>query len=317
MNLDFLDAFLISGSFGVVEIIGLGLLLHLQLGLTKVANFGIVGFWGLGLYTFGVLYVQVDWPFGDPWQFFFSTLGAMIMSGLAGLLVGWLISDLDSDGAMVGTLGFASIVLILGTNLDGLTGGALGLGGLGFPYDIGSIKANELLWLGIMTVVVALILLYVRWVHRTPYGRLLIAVGSNEPLARSMGKSTTRAKLILFSTTSALMGLLGAMHGVNVRFLEIGSLDVGVTLAALAGLILGGTARVWGAVVGVLLTVGLFDILIQFYIPLPQEWYTQAVPVAREAVFGALLVLVLLFRPDGVLGRMRRPQLMRNLHDFG
>ena len=69
MNLDWLDAFLITGLFQVVMIIGLALLLHLQLGLTRIANFGIVGFWGLGMYVFGVLYVQVDWPFGDPWQF--------------------------------------------------------------------------------------------------------------------------------------------------------------------------------------------------------------------------------------------------------
>ncbi|MEM7274195.1 MAG: branched-chain amino acid ABC transporter permease [Actinomycetota bacterium] len=316
MGLDWLDAFLISGTFGVVEIIGLGLLLHLQVGLTRVANFGVVGFWGLGLYTFGVLYVRVDWPFGDPWQFLLSALGAMIAAGLAGLLIAWLVADLDSDGALVGTLGFASVVLILATTQGDLTGGALGLGGLGFPYDVGSTKANELVWLGVMTLVVAAIFAYVRWVHRTPYGRLLIAVGANEPLARSLGKSTTAAKLGLFTITCGLMGLLGALHGVMVRFLDIGSLDVGVTLAALAGLILGGAARVWGAVVGVLLTVGLFDIVIQFYIPLPQEWYTQAIPVLREAVFGAVVVAILLFRPQGLLGEMRRPRLMRSLHDF-
>ena len=54
-----LDAFLISGLFEVVMVIGLGLLLHLQLGLARIANFGVVGFWGLGMYAFGVLYVQV------------------------------------------------------------------------------------------------------------------------------------------------------------------------------------------------------------------------------------------------------------------
>ncbi|MEM7341226.1 MAG: branched-chain amino acid ABC transporter permease [Actinomycetota bacterium] len=315
MSLDWLDAFLISGAFGVVEIIGLGLLLHLQVGLTRVANFGVVGFWGLGLYTFGVVYVQIDWPFGDPWQFLISALAATIAAAIAGLAIAWLVADLDSDGALVGTLGFASIVLILGTTQSGLTGGALGLGGLGFPYDVGSTKANELLWLVITTGVVAAILAYVWWVHRTPYGRLLIAIGANEPLARSLGKSTTTSKLVLFATTCGLMGLLGAMHGVMVRFLDIGSLDVGITLAALAGLILGGTARVWGAVVGVLLTVGLFDIVIQFYVPLPQEWYTQAIPVLREAVFGALLVAVLIFRPQGLLGQMHRPSLIRRIHD--
>jgi len=139
-------------------------------------------------------------------------------------------------------------------------------------------------------------------------------VGGNEPLARSLGKSTLRTKLWLFAVTSAAMGLLGAMYGVMIRFLDVGQIGVGVTLAAMVGLVLGGTARVWGAVVGVVLTAGVFDIVIQSYLPLPREWYTQAIPVLREAVFGATLIVVLLFRPLGILGDMQRDRLMRKLH---
>lgn len=314
MNLDWLDAFLISGLFEVVIVIGLALLLHLELGLARIANFGVVGFWGIGMYVFGVLDVKVDWPFGEPWQFLVSAAFATLVAGLAGLLVGWLIADLDTDGVLVGTLGFASAVLILATTEDDLTGGARGLGGLDFPYDIGSVKANEFLWLVIATVVVAAILFFVWRVHRSPYGRLLIAVGSSEPLARSLGKPTFQTKLWLFAVASAAMGLLGAMFGVMVRTLETANLGVEVTLAAIVGLVLGGTARVWGAVVGVVLTVGIFDIVVQSYLPLPREWYTQAIPVLREAAFGLTLILVLLFRPLGVLGDMRRDKMIRRMY---
>ena len=315
MSLDWLDAFLIFGLFEIVMVIGLALLLHLQLGLVRIANFGVVGFWGLGMYTFGVSYVRVDWPFGDPWQFLVCALIATVVSGLAGLLVGWYVADLDTDGVLVGTLGFATIVAILATTEQQLTGGALGMGGLGFPYDVGGVKANELLWLLLTAAVVAGILFFTWRVHRSPYGRLLIAVGANEPLARSMGKQTSRAKIRLFVVASAAMGLLGAMFGVMVRFLDVANIGVDITLAAMVGLVLGGTARVWGAVVGVILTVGLFDLVVQSYLPLPREWYTQAIPVLREAAFGATLIVVLLFRPLGVLGDMRRDRLMRKLHD--
>jgi branched-chain amino acid transport system permease protein len=266
------------------------------------------------MYTFGVLYVQVDWPFGDPWQFLVCAAAGTIVAGIAGLLVGWLIADLDTDGVLVVTLGFATAVQILATTQDDLTGGARGMGGLGFPYDIGTVKENEFLWLAIVAAVVAAILFYVWRVHRSPYGRSLIAVGGNEPLARSLGKSAFRTKLWLFGVTSAAMGLLGAMYGVMIRFLDVGQIGIGVTLAAMVGLVLGGTARVWGAVVGVVLTVGLFDIVVQSYLPLPKEWYTQAIPVLREAVFGATLIVVLMFRPLGILGDMRRDRLMRKLH---
>jgi branched-chain amino acid transport system permease protein len=314
MNLAWLDAFLIFGLFEVMMFIGLALLLHLQLGLARIANFGVVGFWGLGMYAFGVSYVRVDWPFGDPWQFLVCALIATLVAGLAGLVVGWYIADLDIDGALVGTLGFATAVAILATTEQELTGGALGMGGLGFPYDIGTVKENELVWLLVTTGVVGAILFFVWQVHRSPFGRLLIAVGANEPLARSLGKRTFRAKIGLFVVASAAMGLLGALFGVMVRFLDIGNLGVEITLAAMVGLVLGGTARVWGAVVGIVLTVGLFDIVVQSYLPLPREWYTQALPVLREAAFGLALMVVLLFRPLGVLGEMRRDRLMKKLH---
>jgi branched-chain amino acid transport system permease protein len=314
MNLDWLDSFLITGLFQVVMVTGLALLLHLQLGLARIANFGVVGFWGIGMYVFGVLYVRVDWPFGEPLQFLVCAAAATLAAGVAGLLVGWLIADLDTDGVLVGTLGFATAVQILATTQDDITGGARGMGGLGFPYDVGPVKEDEFLWLLITAAVVVAILFYVWRVHRSPYGRLLVAVGGNEPLARSLGKSTYRTKLWLFAITSAAMGLLGAMNGVMVRYLDIGSLGIGITLAAMAGLILGGTARVWGAVVGVVLTVGLFDIVVQSYLPLPREWYTQAIPVLREALFGLALILVLVFRPLGILGDMRRDRLMHKIH---
>jgi branched-chain amino acid transport system permease protein len=294
---------------------GLGTLLHLQLGLARIANFGVVGFFGIGMYAFGVLYVKVDWPFEDPWQFLICLVLGTLLAGVAGLAVGWLIADLNEDGMLVGTLGFATIVFILATTEKELTGGAQGMGGLNFPYDIGGVKANEFLWLGITAVVVAFMLYYAWRVHRSPYGRLLVAVGANEPLARSLGKPTFRTKLWLFAISSAGMGLLGAMYGVMERFLRPTNLGVDITLAAMVALVLGGSARVWGATVGVILTVGLFDIVVQNYLPVPRSWYSQALPVAREALFGVALILVLMFRPFGMLGDMRRDRLMRRIHD--
>jgi ABC-type branched-subunit amino acid transport system permease subunit len=291
-----MPAFLISGLFWIAIVIGLALLLHLQLGLARIANFGVVGFFGLGMYVFGVLYVHVDWPFGEPWQFLACAAIAIVASGLAGLLVGWLIADLDIDGVLVGTLGFATAVAILATTQGDLT------------------KDNESLWLLITTLVVVAILAFVWQVHRAPYGRLLIAVGGNEPLARSLGKPTFRSKVWLFAFASAVMGLLGAMDGVMARSLDPANIGVDVTLAAMVGLVLGGTVRPFGAVIGVALVIGLFDIVLQFWKFLPQEWYAQEIPVLREAVFGLTLILVLLFRPLGILGDMRRDKLMRRLH---
>jgi branched-chain amino acid transport system permease protein len=201
-----------------------------------------------------------------------------------------VISDLDTDGVLVGTLGFASAVAILVTTETGITGGARGIGGLNFPFDIGKTKANELLWFGVLFMVVGGILYYVWRVHRSPYGRLLIAVGDNEPLVRSLGKPAFSTKLWLFALGSAGMGLLGAINAVMVHLLIPEAIGINVTLAAIVGLVLGGTVRVWGAIIGVILTVGFFDIVVQSYLPLPRV------------------------RPLGILGDMRRDKLIRSTH---
>lgn len=309
-----IDTLLVFGFFQVVVVIGLALLLHLQLGLTAIPNFGVVGFFGVGLYSYGVLYVRIDWPFADPWKFLICALLGTLIAGACGVLVGWLIAALDVDGVLVGTLGFATIVALLASSEQDLTGGARGLGGLKFPFDIGRVAENELLWLLILCALVAGILFYVSRVHRSPYGRLLIAVGSNEALARNLGKPTFATKLGVFAVTSALMGTIGVMFGAMTHFLELSTLGVGLTLAAVVGLVLGGSVRVWGAVVGVVLTVGVFDLLIQSYLPVPTDWSPETLPLVREVVFGAVLIVVLMFRPLGILGRMRRDKLMERMH---
>ena len=120
--LDFLfgsPAFLIFGFYTVVMVVGLGLLLHLQLGLAGIGNFGVVGFWGLGLYAFGVLTITYDL------NYFLALLGATAIAGVAGVVIGWVISNLDVDGVLGVTLSFAAIVFFLTDSERDLTGGRI------------------------------------------------------------------------------------------------------------------------------------------------------------------------------------------------
>jgi len=318
VNLDWLTQYVVTIVILIVTTVGLALLLHLQMGLAGIGNFGIVGFYGVGMYAFGIFLVHLPWP--ESWGMVAPVLASLlfgtVIAGIAGLLVGWLIVDLDADGILLGTLGFAAIVYGLSQTNRTWTGGAEGMGTTDFPYDIGTIKANTLLWLGITTVVVALILYYVIRVHRSPYGRLLIATGQNEALARSLGKPTFRTKMVMFATGSAAMGLLGGMYGVMLHYIRPVELGIGITLAAMVGLVLGGQARAWGAVVGVVLVGVLFELVFLIWIPFPTEWRRQSLPVIREMLYGATLILVLMTRPLGILGRMRRDRTVRRpAHD--
>ena len=158
-----------------------------------------------------------------------------------------------------------------------------------------------------------MLLWYARRVHRSPYGRLLIATGGNEPLARSLRKPVKRTKVVLMALTSAGMGAMGALYGPIVHFLFPTQLTVAITVSVITALVLGGQQRPWGAVVGALLTVGLFDIVIKLYVPLPKEVLEQAFPVTKQIIFGALMIFVLLFWPLGFLGRMRRERHVKGL----
>ena len=300
-------AFLTFGLYTVVMVIGLSLLLHLQMGLAGIGNFGVVGFWGVGMYSFGVLIVTYEWPY------LAALLGASGLAGVAGVAVGWLIADLDTDGVLGATLSFATIVFLLADGERDLTGGQVGLGTIDFPFDIG--VRTDVAWLAILAAIVGALLYYVHRVHRSPYGRLLIAVGDNEALARSLGKTTFHSKVVLLALSSAAMGLLGALYASMSHFLFPSHVDVRLTIAVVVALVLGGSRRPLGSIVGALLTVGLFDVVIKVYVRLPPDFAEQAYPKLQQMVYGALLVVLLLFRPLGLLGDMRRDRLSRRVGD--
>ena len=230
---------------------------------------------------------------------------------MLGLITGWVIADLDDDGVLAATLALATIVFLAIESERDITGGRVGLGTIDFPFDVG--ERTDLAWLGILFGVVAVLLWYARRVHRSPYGRLLIATGTNEPLARSLRKPAKRTKIGVMALTSAGMGALGGLYGPIVHFLFPTQLTVAITVSVITALVLGGQQRPLGAFVGAVLTVGLFDIAIKLYVPLPRDVLEHTFPVTKQVVFGALLIFVLLFRPLGFLGRMRREQHVTGL----
>ena len=294
---------------------GLALLLHLQLGLTRIANFGVVGFWGLGMYVFGVLYVQVDWPFGDPWQFLVCAALASLVAGLAGVVVGWLISDLDTDGVLVVTLGLRDGGPDPGHH-RGCRGPAAHGDWAGCASPSTSARSRRMSsagcwsWSGSWPSSSST---RARSTARPTVGcssppaamRRSPAAWASRPIAPSSGCSPSRRRAWVSSAPCP-----GPCCATWTS-----------ATSAWASRWRPSWASCWAArrASGVrssasILTVGLFDIVVRSYLPLPREWYTQAIPTLREAAFGLTLIIVLLFRPSGLLGDMRRDRLMRKLH---
>jgi branched-chain amino acid transport system permease protein len=281
----------------IVVFIALATLLHLQFGVTGIVNFGVVGFFGLGMYIFGVFLVQYHIPY------ILAMLMATGLTGLVALGLGAIILDLDNQSILVATLAIATVVKDLATTEKWLTKGVIGLGTVPFPLDLG--LYSQVGYFLLALVLTALIVLYAYKLESSPYGRLLFSIRDNEPLARSLGKSTSRQKLIFFAITSALMGLFGTLHASNVHFLVPRMLDPGVTFTVWIALILGGRKRILGGLIGTLATIGLFDFVITTFVPIPASAQSQLLPVIKMWVYGLTLMLILMYRPSGILGEKK------------
>jgi len=299
---ELLSGYVMYSFSSILIFVALATLLHLQFGLTGIVNFGIVGFWGFGMYAFGVFLLQYNLPY------IVSLILATVLSGVVALALGRVILDLDNQAILVATLAFATVVMLIVTTEKWLTKGVIGLGVVPFPFDLGQYSPFGL-FLIILPVTIAL-LLYTYKLESSPYGRLLASIQDNEILAQSLGKPTFREKLIFFTITSALIGFFGALNASIYRFLVPRMLTPGVTFTVWIALILGGRKRILGGLIGAIVTIGVFDFIIETYAPIPTA-YATLVPILKFMIYGLTLMLILIFRPLGILGEKKSTKILK------
>ncbi len=279
--------------------VGLALALHIQFGLLGIANFGVVGFWGLGMYAMGVLQVQLDMSFVD------ALFLVLVLSIAVSWLMGWLVLRLDPQATLCATIAFAAIVSLLVVTEKWATMGVVGLGTIRYPFRIGG--GTEYLYFAFLLAVVVGLQILVLRLHRSPTGKLLQAIRDNEELCASLGKNTFQVKMFWFVIASVVMCLLGALSAPLNQFLTPNMIVPSVTFAVWIALILGGKGHSLGAVVGVFVTFGLFDILIETYAPVSPE-LAVVVPNMKLFLYGLLLMAVLIYRPTGLLAPTTPPE---------
>lgn len=282
--------------------IGLAQLLHIQFGMTGIPNFGVVGFWGLGLYGTGVLFVTYNVPLLP------AIIGAAVISGAVAYVLALLVLQKSGQAILAATLALATVVATLVITEKQLTNGVQGLGMIGFPFS--ELGSRNVIYFGFLIAVVAALIWVSAKLRDSRLGRQLVAIRDNEELAASLGKDTAGIKRMTFVITCGLMAVLGGLTAPLHQFLVPYHLAPSLTFAVWIALVLGGKGHNLGAIVGVFATFGLFDILIETYAPVPTE---QAIllPNFKLFCYGLLLVLIIMFRPAGLLGvdrpRVRQP----------
>ena len=291
-------AYLIFSLSLLLIYIGLAQMLHVQFGLLGVPNFGVVGFWGFGMYAVGVMQVQLGMSFVD----------AMVLSTVAMAAIsyglGHLILRLERQAILCATIAFSAIIALLVVTEKWATMGVIGLGTIRYPFRIAG--ASEVLYFLFLIAIVVVAQIYILRLHRSRLGRLMVAIRDNEELAGSLGKDTFQVKLLAFTITCTIMGILGGLSAPLNQFLTPNMIVPSITFAVWISLVLGGKEHALGAMMGVFVTFGIFDILIETYAPVSPE-FAVLVPNIKLFLYGALLVGVLLYRPSGFLDRDTTP----------
>jgi branched-chain amino acid transport system permease protein len=274
-------SFYLSGLLAEIGIAALGAISVYVILSTGQLSLGNAAFMAIGAYLSSLLTVQAGWALTP------AVLCAAAVSGLVGVAIGFPALRLRGIYLAVATLGFGEMTRSAIMSLDS-TGGAEGFRGMA-RIELATIWA----WL---VAIFALVLL----LQRTALWLTMRGIDDDELAAGLVGVNTTAVKVAAFGLGAAIAGVAGALFAHHQVFIEPANFGFDRSIECVLAVILGGSSVAVGAVVGAAIMVLLPEALRDF-----ADW--------RFAVFGALLVLVLLVRRQGLVDRrlLRWPALGR------
>lgn len=297
---------------GIYALLAQGL--NVQWGFAGMLNVGVAAFFAIGAYASAILTSGAAaghlGGFGLPWPL--GLIGAMAVAALLGLAIGLVTLNLRSDYLAIASIGIAEIVRLVLKNEAWLTGGVRGIAGIPRPLDGVVPGQNALVLLALVLLLVAVVYWGLERIHRAPWGRVQRGIRDNEAAARAMGKNSLAFRLQAFVIGCALMGLSGAVYAHFVGFISPEAFDpVFATFIVWVMLIAGGSGNNKGAILGAFVIWGVWSGTQMIASQLPAEYVTQA-SALRVLLIGALLQLILIFRPEGLLPEKPPKPIWRN-----
>ncbi len=280
---------------GIYALFALGL--NLQWGFAGLINFGHVAFMAIGAYTMVILNLcGVHWALA-------ILIGLAVAGGIGALLTIPAIR-LKADYLAILTIGFSEIMRYFFLNERWLTGGAIGLMGFSRPLE-GIVPAEhyDLFLLGLIWGIVLIAFIALQRLAKSPWGRALKSIREAEDVAKVLGKNVSAYKMQVFFLGSVLAGLAGVMLAFYHSYICPYYYYPIETFYAWIIVILGGSANNRGTILGALI-LWIFLSGTRFLSPLvPLSDFTFA--ALRMALVGVLLIVLMLYRPQGMLGNKR------------
>ncbi len=309
--------------------IALALGLNIVVGLAGLLDLGYVAFYAVGAYSWAIFgSPQANAIFGSgfplaPWWFYGFLLVGLGVAALFGVLLGLPVLRIRGDYLAIVTLGFGEVIRVLANNLDkpfNLTNGPKGITPIGRPPSLGLSYGEYFYFLVLLIVVVVIVVS--RRLEDSHIGRAWEAIREDELAAQAMGVPLVRMKLLAFACGASFAGVMGVVFSAKQIFINPESFTFLESIGVLSMVILGGMGSIPGAVLGAAaVTVLNLQVLKGLSLWLNElknagvtvfgynlaNLPTQLEPAKYERmIFGAILVLMMIFRPQGILPARRR-----------
>ncbi|MGH2710221.1 MAG: branched-chain amino acid ABC transporter permease [Actinomycetota bacterium] len=291
----------VIGTVGLFVLLGLGL--NIVVGFAGLLDLGYVAFFAVGAYVTALMTsprsVLNDGDPGSP--YWLAIPVTVVVAALVGVLIGAPVLRLRGDYLAIVTLGFGEIarVIIAADATKDWLGGPQGILGIPSPV-IAGVNLGEPQFFYYLVVLFCLLAVYVSVrLQDSRVGRAWAAMREDESVAEATGISVVRYKLLAFAIGGAIGSLSGSLFAARIGSVFPSSFQLIVSITALAVIILGGMGSIRGVVVGAAVLVGLPEVLREF-----GEY--------RLLFYGAILVALMILRPEGLLPNVRR---RRELHE--
>jgi branched-chain amino acid transport system permease protein len=295
--------FLSQALFMVGLYIMMGLGLNIVVGYAGLLDLGYVAFFAIGAYVMG-LFTSTG-PLGMSGLNFWATLPIALLIGLLmGVLLGFPVLRMRGDYLAIVTLGFGEIIRILATSdwLSSWEGGPQGILKIPYPSFFGELmeQPQEMYYLVIAgSLLIAFVTIRLK---DSRLGRQWMAMREDEDVAEAMGINLVQTKLLAFSVGAGFSALAGAIFAARLGNIFPHSFNLIVSINALSLIIVGGLGSIPGVIVGSLILVGMPELLREF-----TEY--------RFLMYGILLIIMMLFRPEGFLPDVTHKRELRGGED--
>ena len=275
--------------FGIYAILAMSL--NVAAGYTGLLSIAHAAVFGVGAYVGALMAVGWHTPF-------LLNIGCSIVAGaLLGSMLGLLSLKIRGNYFVIATFACQIVLHGLFNNLITLTGGPMGVSGIPRPTILGWCVSSHYEFLLLVGGFVIVVGVTIRGVVRSPLGRVLQAIREDEAFAESVGKDVARAKLMVLTLSSSMAAGAGCLYACYVTFIDPSSFTIMQSILIVTMVAIGGAGSLWGPFFGAFVIVMLPEALRFMGLP------SSVAANLRQIAYGGLLVLVMMVRPRGLVGR--------------